>query len=325
MKAIQIQKPGSYDVLEYVDIETPDPGAGEALIRVESISVNFADTMVRKGIYAPMPALPTILGMEGSGVVVAVGENVSRMFEELPVAFMGPNCYAQYVVVKERSLIPLPESVDLDAAAAFPITYLTAYHILHTMARVQPGETVLCYAAAGGVGSAVAQFAKLADLTTIGLTSSDEKAQFARQQGYDHVINYKTENVVARVREITEGNGVNLILNSVAGKSFGIDFKLLAPLGQIIWFGLADGQVDVDVTKRLAVNYNRSVGIRTFYLHSVPRDVMVKSIGILLDHLAKRKILPAIFKRMPLSEAATAHQLIESGATMGKIILKPWL
>lgn len=325
MKAIQIQKPGSYDVLEYVDIETPDPGAGEALIRVESISVNFADTMVRKGIYAPMPALPTILGMEGSGVVVAVGENVSRMFEELPVAFMGPDCYAQYVVVKERSLIPLPESVDLDAAAAFPITYLTAYHILHTMARVQPGETVLCYAAAGGVGSAVAQLAKLAELTTIGLTSSDEKAQFARQQGYDHVINYKTENVVARVREITEGNGVNLILNSVAGKSFGIDFKLLAPLGQIIWFGLADGQVDVDVTKRLAVNYNRSVGIRTFYLHSVPRDVMVKSIGILLDHLAKRRILPAIFKRMPLSEAATAHQLIESGATMGKIILKPWL
>ena len=325
MKAIQIQKPGSYDVLEYVDIETPDPGAGEALIRVESISVNFADTMVRKGIYAPMPALPTILGMEGSGVVVAVGENVSRMFEELPVAFMGPNCYAQYVVVKERSLIPLPESVDLDAAAAFPITYLTAYHILHTMARVQPGETVLCYAAAGGVGSAVAQFAKLADLTMIGLTSSDEKAQFARQQGYDHVINYKTENVVARVREITEGNGVNLILNSVAGKSFGIDFKLLAPLGQIIWFGLADGQVEVDVTKRLAVNYNRSVGIRTFYLHSVPRDVMVKSIGILLDHLAKRRILPAIFKRMPLSEAATAHQLIESSATMGKIILKPWL
>lgn len=323
MTAIQIRTTGSTDVMEVVDLEKPIPGPGEVLVRIESISVNFADTMVRRGIYAPMPMLPTILGMEGSGVVAAIGENVSKMFEELPVAFMGPNCYAQYVVVNERSLIPLPEWVDLDEAAAFPITYLTAYHILHTLARVQIGETVLCYAAAGGVGIALAQLAKLAQLTLIGLTSSDEKAQFASQQGYDHVINYKTENVVARVREITGGKGVNLILNSVAGKSFGIDFKMLAPLGQVIWFGLADGGIDIDITKRLAVNYNRSIGIRTFYLHSVPRDVMLKSIGILLDLLSKKRIKPCIYERIPLSEAGRAHQLIESGATMGKIILKP--
>jgi NADPH2:quinone reductase len=278
---------------------------------------------VRRGIYAPMPKLPAILGMEGSGFVEIIGDGLSQHFEGLPVAFMGQNCYAEYVVVNERSLIPLPEWVDLDEAAAFPITYLTAYHLLHTIARAQIGETVLSYAASGGVGIAVAQLANLAQLKTIGLTSSDEKAQFARQQGYDHVINYKTENVVARVREITAGKGVNLILNSVAGKSFGIDFKMLAPLGQVIWFGFADGQVEVDVTKRLAVNYNRSIGIRTFYLHSVPRDVMLKSIGILLDHLAKKKIKPFIYERIPLSEAARAHQLIESGATMGKVILKP--
>lgn len=323
MKAIRIQKPGSTDVLEFVDIERPIPGTDEVLVRIESISVNFADTMVRRGIYAPMLPLPAILGMEASGFVEIIGDRVSQHFEGMPVAFMGQNCYAQYVVVNERSLIPLPECVDLDEAAAFPITYLTAYHILHTLARVQIGETVLCYASAGGVGSAVAQLAKHAGLTSIGLTSSEEKMQFAIQQGYNHIVNYKTENIVARVREITGGKGVDLILNSVAGKSFAIDFKLLAPLGQIVWFGFADGQVEVDVTKRLTVNYNRSVGIRTFYLHSVPRDVTLKSIGILLDLLSKKKIKPFICERLPLSEAATAHQRIESGATMGKIILKP--
>jgi NADPH2:quinone reductase len=323
MKAIQIQQAGSYDVLEYVEIETPIPAPGQVLIKVESISVNFADTMVRRGIYAPMPKLPAILGMECSGIVETLGEGVSHFFQDQPVAFMGPNCYAKYVVVDAGSLIPLPDSIDMDEAAAFPINYLTAYHILHTMARVQPEEIILCYAAAGGVGIAAAQLSKLANVTTIGLTSTDEKADFAKNQGYDFVINYKTENTVKRVREITDGKGVNVILNSVAGKSFGIDFKLLAPLGQIIWFGFAGGAVETDLTRRLSVAYNQSLGIRTFYLHSVPRIILLKSIGILLDYLAKKKIQPFIYEIIPLSEAAIAHQLIESGSTMGKIVLKP--
>jgi NADPH2:quinone reductase len=323
MKAIQIQQAGSYDVLEYVEIETPIPAPGQVLIKVESISVNFADTMVRRGIYAPMPKLPAILGMECSGIVETLGEGVSHFFQEQPVAFMGPNCYAQYVVADAGSLIPLPDGIDMDEAAAFPINYLTAYHLLHTMARVQPGKTVLCYAAAGGVGVALAQLGKMTRITTIGLISTDEKAAFAKNQGYNHVINYKTENVVKRVREITDGKGVNVILNSVAGKSFGIDFKLLAPLGQIIWFGFAGGAVETDLTRRLSVAYNQSLGIRTFYLHSVPRIILLKSIGILLDYLAKKKIQPFIYEIIPLSEAAIAHQLIESGSTMGKIVLKP--
>ena len=323
MKAVQIQSTGSYDVLEYVDKEKPAPASGQVLIKVKSISVNFADTMVRQGIYAPMPKLPAILGMECSGYVESSGEGVTQFSPGQKVALMRSGCYVEYMTADADSLIPVPESIDLDVAAAFPINYLTAYHILHTLARVQPGERILAYAAAGGVGIAVAQLAKLAGVNTIGLASTDEKVQCARQQGYNHVINYKTENIVKRVREITEGKGVNLILNSVAGKSFSIDFKLLAPLGQIIWFGFAGGPLETDLTKRLSIAYNQSVGVRTFYLHSVPRDTMKKSIGILLDLLAKKKIKPLIYDRILLSQAAKAHQLIESGATMGKIILKP--
>jgi NADPH2:quinone reductase len=323
MKAIQIQQTGSYHVLEYVDIETPIPASGQLLIKVESISVNFADTMVRRGIYAPMPKLPAILGMECSGFVEALGKDVNQFSPGQRVAYMGEKCYADHVLASSDSLIPLPDTIDLDEAAALPINYLTAYHILHTLARVQPGETVLCYAAAGGVGVALAQLGKLANVTKIGLTSTDEKVSFAKNQGYDFVINYKTENIVKRVREITDGKGVNVILNSVAGKSFGIDFKLLAPLGQIIWFGFAGGSLEVDLTKRLSVAYNQSLGVRTFYLHSVPNDKMAVSINLLLDYLAQKKIQPFIYNRIPLSEAARAHQLIESGATMGKIVLKP--
>lgn len=269
-----------------------------------------------------MPKLPAILGMECSGVVKTVGEGVSYFFQEQPVTFMGPECYAQYVIADAGSLIPLPEGIDMDEAAAFPINYLTAYHILSTLTRVQPGEKLLCYAAAGGVGVAVAQLGKMAGITTIGLTSTDEKAAFAKNQGYNHVINYNSENIVKRVREITDGKGVNVIMNPVAGKSFAIDFKLLAPLGQIVWFGFAGGALETDLTKRLSFAYNQSLGVRTFYLHSVPRENMLKSIGILLDHLAKKKIKPFIYDRIPLSQATRAHQLIESGATMGKIILK---
>ena len=323
MKVVQIQKTGSCDTLEYVDMKTPNLAQGQVLIKVKSISVNFADTMVRRGIYAPMPKLPAILGMECSGYVKAVGEGVNQVAAGKRVAYMGEKCYAEYVLANAESVIPIPDSIDFDLAAAFPINYLTVYHILHSMARVKSGETVLSYAAAGGVGVAVAQLSKLAGVISIGLTSTDEKTQFAKKQGYDYVVNYKTENIVARVREITNGKGVNLILNSMAGRSFSIDFKLLAPLGQIIWFGFAGGNLETDLTKRLSVAYNQSVGVRTFYLHSVPENLMAQSIKTLINYLEKKKIRPFIYKRIPLSEAAKAHELIESGVTMGKIILKP--
>jgi NADPH2:quinone reductase len=176
------------------------------------------------------------------------------------------------------------------------------------------------------VGTAVIQLAKLAGVTVIGLTSTDEKADFARTQGYDHIINYKVEDVVQRVKEITGGKGADIILNSAAGDTFGRDFEMLAPLGQIIWFGMAAGLPEGNLTELLGMGFIRSAGVRTFMLPSIfdlDPTLMARSSEILFNYLADGKIKPHIFERIPLSEAARAHELLESGTVQGKLILKP--
>ncbi len=326
MKAIQITQTGSPDVLQYVDVETPSPELGQALVKIESISMNFADVMTRKGMYPDMPPLPIIPGIECSGVVEEVGEGLTHIKAGQKVAIFGKPCYADYVLGDAASLIPLPDEVDMDAAAAFPVIYLTAYHMLHTMARVKAGETVLLYAAAGGVGMAVTQLAKIAGVKVIGLTSSEEKMSFAKSQGIDHIINYKTEDVVDRVNEITAGKGVNVIFDSVAGEGFPRNFKMLAPLGQIIMLGMAGGPPQGDLMELLTTNFGRSAGIRLFVLYSVPEldpALMSDSIQTVLNYLSKGKIKPHIHDRIPLAEAARAHTLMESQMAMGKLILKP--
>ena len=152
MKAIQIQQTGSYDVLEYNEIETPSPGANDVLVRVESISVNFADIMLRKGTYPMMPPFPAIPGLECSGIVESVGSEITQIKPGQPVIVFGPNCYAEYVAADAANVIPIPGDISFDDAAALTVNYLTAFHMLHTMGNIKKGQTVLIYAAAGGVG-----------------------------------------------------------------------------------------------------------------------------------------------------------------------------
>ena len=326
MKAIRFHQPGSIDRLKYEEVDPPVPDKNEALIKVISASVNFADVMTRRGTYPMMPPLPAIPGVDCSGIVESVGKNVSRFRPGQPVAALGRGCYAEYMATDAGAVFPISEDIDMDEAAAIPVNYLTAYHMMHTMAHVKEGETILSYAAAGGVGTAVIQLARLADVTAIGLTSTAEKADYARVQGYDHIINYKTEDVVKRVKEITGGKGVEIILNSVAGDTFDRDFKMLAPLGQIIWFGMAAGLPQTNLTEQLGVGFLKSAGIRTFMLPSIfdlDPTLMARSSEILFNDLADKKIKPHIYERIPLSEAARAHELLESGKVQGKLILKP--
>ena len=326
MKAIRIHQPGSIDRLKYEDVEPPSPDKDEVLIKVISASVNFADVMTRRGNYPTMPPLPAILGVDCSGIVESVGKKVTGLRPGQPVAAIGRGCYADYMVASPVAVFPISEDIDMDEAAAIPVNYLTAYHMMHTMAAVSKGQTILAYAAAGGVGTAVIQLAKLAGVKVIGLTSSDAKAEFAKSQGYDHIINYKTANVVVRVKEITGGKGVEIILNSVAGDTFGRDLKILAPLGQIIWFGMAAGPPQGNLAEQLGAKFVKSAGIRTFMLPSIfelDPALMARSAEILFKYLADNRIKPHIHERLPLSEAARAHQLLESGRVQGKLILKP--
>jgi NADPH:quinone reductase-like Zn-dependent oxidoreductase len=326
MKAIRIHQPGSTDQLKYEEVDAPVPDKNEVLIKVTSASVNFADVMVRKGLYPMMPPLPAIPGVDCSGIVESVGKNITRFRPGQHVAALGRECYAEFTATNAGAVFPISEDIDMDEAAAVPVNYLTVYHMIHTMAHVTEGETILAYAAAGGVGTAVIQIAKLANVAVIGLTSTDEKANFAKAQGYDHIINYKTENVVRRVKEITGGKGVEIILNSAAGDTFDRDFKMLTPLGQIIWFGMAAGPPQENLTEQLMAGFVKSAGIRTFMLPSIfelDPALMARSAEILFNDLADKKIKPHIYERIPLSEAARAHELLESGKVQGKLILKP--
>lgn len=326
MKAIRFHQPGSFDQLIYEEVDPPVPDQNEVLIKVISASVNFADIMTRKGTYPMMPPLPAIPGVDCSGIVESVGENVSHYQPGQPVAALGQGCYADYMVTNPVAVFPISADIDMDEAASIPVNYLTAYHMMHTMAQVKEGETILAYAAAGGVGTAVIQLAKLTDATVIGLTSTDEKANFAKSQGFHHIINYKTEDVVQRVKEITGGRGVEIILNSVAGDTFGRDLEMLAPLGQIIWFGMAAGLPQENLTEQLGAGFVKSAGIRTFMLYSIfelDPSLAARSSETLFNYLADKKIKPHIYERIPLAEAARAHELLESGKVQGKLILKP--
>jgi NADPH2:quinone reductase len=326
MKAIQMHKTGAVDVLKYEDVQTPAPGKGQVLVKVVSASVNFADVMVRKGTYPFMPPLPATPGLECSGIVEAVGEGVPRVRPGQPVVLLGEKCYAEYVLADAASVTPITEELDMDEAAAVIVNYATAYHMLHTMGQIQPGQTILIHAAAGGVGTAVIQLAKEAGAKVIGLTSSREKVEYTVKQGIDYIINYRTDNVVKRIMEITYKKGVPLVLNSVAGNTFERDLEVLAPFGNIIWFGFAAGPPEGNLAEQLGAHFGKSVGVRTFVIYTVAQsapDLMAQSLDRLFTQLAEKKIRPHIHERMPLSEAARAHELLESGAVMGKLILKP--
>jgi NADPH2:quinone reductase len=326
MKAIRIHQTGSFDQLKYEEVDPPEPDQNEVLIKVISASVNYADVMTRIGTYPMMPPLPAIPGVDCSGIVESVGKNVSQFQPGQPVAALGQGCYAEYMVTNPLAVFPISEDIDMDEAAAIPVNYLTAYHMIHTMAGVKEGETILAYAAAGGVGTAVVQLAKLAGVTVIGLTSTDEKADFAKTQGFDHIINYKTAEVVRSVKEVTGGRGVEIILNSVAGDSFNRDFQMLTPLGQIIWFGMAGGLPQDNLTEQLGAGFVKSAGIRTFILYSIfdlDPALAARSSETLFNYLADKKIKPHIYERIPLAEAARAHELLEGGRVQGKLILKP--
>jgi NADPH2:quinone reductase len=326
MKAIQLVQVGSTESLKYVDVACPAPEPSQVLVRVHAASVNFADVMIRKGVYPQMPLLPTILGLDCSGVVEAVGSEVTRVKSGQTVVAIGTGCYAECMVTEENWVFPIPGKVDREKAASLPVTYLTAYHLLNTMGQVKKGETVLVYAAAGGVGSAVGQLAKSKELTVIGLTSSDAKAKFAKDQGYDGVINSQTANVPEMVNNLTNGKGVNLILNSVAGETFGSDFQMLTSFGQIVWFGSAAGPPSQDVMEQWRGYLGKSGGIRFFSLTSLfdeQSNLLESSMRDLIKSLAEGSINPPIHETLPLCEAPKAHSLLETGSVMGKLLLKP--
>ena len=329
MKAIVLRQPGGPEALEYAEVPRPVPRDNEVLVQADTIGVSMPEVLVRRGTYNWMPPLPAIPGIEMSGTIVECGEAVDdreigdRVFvsaRDLPVR---AGCYAEYIAVPSAAAHVLPPGCDLEAAACLS-NYHVAYHVLHTAARGVEAKTVLVHTAAGGVGSAAVQLALAAGIQVIGVCGSDAKRRAVLSIGAHHAINYRTEDVAARVREATRGRGVDLILDPIGGKDFGRNFALLAPLGLVVSYGRLDGPPE-GVIEAMREHHAVSPAVRFFTIHSFDDrpDIRAQATQALFGLLASGRIAPLIHDRLPLAEAGRAQTMLEAGQVIGKLVLKP--
>ncbi|NYE09209.1 NADPH2:quinone reductase [Bacillus niacini] len=324
MKAIQLQEYGGPEVLKMVEIERPVPKGREVLVEIKAIGVNYADTARREGQYVVKTPLPFIPGAEIAGVVAAVGEKVTTVKPGTRVVtLIESGGYSEFALADERSLIPLPDQLDFQNAAALPLQGLSAYHVLKTMGRLEKGETVLVHAAAGGVGTLAVQLAKLFGAGKIIATaSSAEKLELARQMGADILVNYTESTWVEQVLEATGGKGVDVALEMVGGDVFNKTLKCLATFGRLVVFGAASGEQSKMYPSSLMARNQSVIG---FFLPQIMRkpELLQPSLVELLTYLGEGKLKLTIGGVFPLEDAAVVHQLLQSRKTTGKLILEP--
>jgi NADPH2:quinone reductase len=332
MKAILLTRTGDPSVLDYVEVPTPEPKAGEVLVKADTIGVSRPELLVRRGVYAWMPPLPVIPGIEMAGTVAGLGAGANRFAagqkvyvtaRELPVR---AGCYAEYIAVPERALFALPADADLEAASCLS-NYQVAWHLIHTATRGAPGRSVLIGSASGGLGSAAVQLAKLAGMTAIALVGTEEKAQALKAYGADHVIDHSREDVGARVASITNNAGVDLILDAVGGRDFAKLLPMLGPFGLLVSYGKMVGRIESNVVDALDSGpaYLNSAAVRIFTMHTLDDKpaLRAESMTNLMMKLSAGAIRPLIHARLPLKDARRAHELIEARQVIGKILLKP--
>ena len=329
MKLIQFRAPGAPDVLQCLDAPVPEPKAGEVLIRAHAIGVGMPDVLIRRGTYGHMPPLPATPGTELAGTVERIGPGVTsrrpgqRVYTTARERPHRGGHYAEYVATPAEATFLLPDNVDFDQAAALA-NYQVAWHIFNDGMRLKEGQTVLIFAAAGGMGNALIDLAKAAGLAVIGVVGSEDKARFARELGADHTINRKTEKVGERIKEITGGRGVDAIVDPVGGPSIPDNIALLGPCGTLIVYGGLGGKAELDLQSTLRLSPN-SPAVRLFTIHTWDHLVEERRAGMraLIAMLAAGKLHPRIHARLPLAEARRAHEMLESGEILGKLLLQP--
>jgi NADPH2:quinone reductase len=315
--------------MELLDVPVPEPQAGEVLVKAHAIGVGIPDCLIRAGTYAWMPPLPVTPGTEMSGTIEKVGAGVTsrkvgqRVYTTARERPHRGGHYADYIATPAEATFVLPDNVDLDAAASLA-NYQVAYHIFNDAVQPRDGQTVLIYAAAGGMGNALIDLAKAKGLVVIGVVSSADKARFARELGADHVIDRKTEKVAARVREITGGHGVDIIIDPVGGPSIPGNLELLGPCGMLVVYGGLGGKVALDLQTTIRTSKN-SPAFRQFSIHTWDHlpDERRAGMRALIDMLAAGRLKPRIYAKVPLTQAARAHKMLESGEVLGKLLLTP--
>ena len=323
MLAIDPEAPGGPEVLVPVSRPVPKPGRGEVLVKVAAAGVNRPEVMQRKGQYPPPPGAPSILGMEIAGKVVAVGEDVPREALGTPVcALIAGGAYAEYAVAPYGQCLPVPPAITMIEAAAIPETLFTVWSNVFERAYAMEGESILVHGGTSGIGTMAIHLANLFGLTIIVTAGSDDKCAAAKRIGADHAINYKTEDFVARVMEITAGKGVNIVLDMVGGDYVPRNLQCLAEEGRHVSIAVQRGmQATIpifEIMRKRLVLTGSTLRPRSLEFKSLLADELHRNVW---PFVAEGKLKPVIDATFPLADAAGAHARMESGEHVGKIVL----
>jgi NADPH2:quinone reductase len=320
MKLIQIAETGGPDVMKLVDAPIPEPGPGQALIRIAASGVNFIDVYFRIGLYkAPLPFTP---GNEAAGTVEAVGEGVTVVQPGDRVAYaMHRGSYAEYTVVPAAQLVKLPDAVDFDTAAAAMLQGMTAHYLTHSSFPLKKGDACLIHAAAGGAGRLVVQMAKMLGATVYGTAGTDEKADIARAAGADEAIVYTRQDFVAEVKRLTGGKGVDVVYDSVGESTFLKGLDLIRPRGMMVLFGQSSGAVAPFDPSLLNQKGSLFLQRPSLAHHCLTRDELLWRSGDVLGWIAAGSLELRIDKVYSLADAPQAHRDLESRRTAGKLLL----
>jgi len=321
-KAFRFHEHGGPEVLRLEDVEVGAPGPAEVRIRNIAVAVNYRDVLMRRGVHA-VKSLPSAIGLESAGVIDAVGREVRGLSVGDRVAYAGmpEGSYAELRVVPAARVIPLPTDIDERTAAAMMIRGMTARSLLTETYKVQPGDMILIHAAAGGVGLIMCQWAKHLGATVIGTVSTEAKADIARAHGCDHPIVYTREDFAARVRDITDGEGVPVVYDSVGKATFEASLKCLRRRGVMASFGEASGDPDPMPPRRLGALGSIYLTHPSISNYTVTRAELLAAAHDLFAMVGSGRIKIAISQTYPLRDAARAHADIESRKTTGSIVL----
>jgi len=322
MKAIRIHKYGGPEVLTNEDIPIPEPKAGEARVKIEAIGLNFIDIYQRTGLY-PLQT-PFTLGMEGAGVVDAIGDGVAEVKIGDRVAYaMILGSYAEHAIVPAAKLVPMPENVDAKSAAALMLQGMTAHYLTHSTYPLKKGDTALIHAAAGGVGLLLIQITKMLGARVIGTVGTEAKAQLAREAGADHVILYTQTDFQPEVKKLTDGKGVNVVYDSVGATTFEKSLDCLRRRGYLVLFGQSSGPVAPLDPGKLAAKGSLFLTRPSLAHYMLDRVELLQRAADLFNWTASGKLKLRIEKSFPMRDAAEAHRQLEGRKTTGKVVLFP--
>lgn len=322
MKAIRIHEFGGPEVLRYEDVPVPEPGPGQARVKIDAAGVNFVDVYNRKGLYGNN--LPMTLGSEAAGVVDAVGPGVSDIKAGDRVAYaMVPGAYAEYAVLAAERLVAVPEGVDSKLAASAMLQGMTAHFLSHSTFPLKSGDTALVHAAAGGVGGLLVQIAKKLGARVIATVSTEEKAQEARQAGADEIILYTQTDFTAETRRLTGGRGVDVVYDSVGKTTFWGSLDSLRPRGYMVLFGQSSGPVEPIDPQMLNAKGSLFLTRPTLGHYIADRAELLQRAEDIFNWIGAGELKVRIAATFPLAQAAEAHRFLESRQAKGKVLLIP--